>query len=26
LNLENEDTNTQDFQGMALPQVCQIEC
>jgi ureidoglycolate hydrolase len=25
LNLENEDTNTQDFQEMTLPQVCQIE-
>jgi hypothetical protein len=24
LNLENEDTNTRDFQEMALPQVCQI--
>jgi ureidoglycolate hydrolase len=25
LNLENADTNTQDFQETALPQVCQIE-
>ena len=25
LNLENKDTNTRDFQEMALPQVCQIE-
>ena len=25
LNLENEDTNTRDFQEMTLPQVCQIE-
>jgi len=25
LNLENEDTNTRDFQGVALPQPCQIE-
>ena len=24
LNLENEDTNTRNFQEMALPQVCQI--
>jgi ureidoglycolate hydrolase len=25
LNLENEDTNTRDFQDVALPQECQIE-
>jgi ureidoglycolate hydrolase len=25
LNLENEDTNTRDFQEMSLPQSCQIE-
>lgn len=25
LNFENEDTNTQDFQEVALPQACQIE-
>ena len=25
LNLENEDTNTRDFQDVALPQVGQIE-
>jgi ureidoglycolate hydrolase len=25
LNLENEDTNTRDFQEVTPPQVCQIE-